>query len=57
MGLVSRSKLGDDGGRNSIEGTQDDVKATYCKSGNFRVQLFSRFADFELFHLFLNPRF
>ena len=29
----------------------------YCKSGNFRAQLFSRFADFELFHLFLNSRF
>ena len=29
----------------------------YCKSGNFRAQLFSQFADFELFHLFLNSRF
>ena len=25
----------------------------YCKSGNFRAQLFSRFADFELFRLFV----
>ena len=40
--------------RSCLAATPKFAQVGYCKSGNFRAQLFSRFSDFELFHLFLN---